>query len=116
VVKLTEQSPTIRVRTDDKAVWDEFLERTHSEGTEAFHQFMGELRLLMDLMTPNKKLLYLFEMNHHGTNRWVILRLSDALDSSFSEIPSELHKDILREFGYDEKFHDLREQKKDEKQ
>jgi hypothetical protein len=37
-----------------------------------------------------------------------IIRLSDALDSSLAEIPEELHKDILREFGYDEKFRDLR--------
>jgi hypothetical protein len=113
---LMEQSDysSIKVTVEAKKTWDEFLGRTHTSGIDAFEQFMCELRLLLDLMSPNKKILFLFNLEHSGTNRWVILRLSDALDSSFSEIPSELHKDILKEFGYDEKFHDLRLKKEDE--
>lgn len=104
-----EQNPTIKIRKEDKAVWDEFLERTRSEGTETFHQFMGELRLLLDLMSPNRKLLFTFDMNHHGTNKWVILRLSDANSFGLDAIPPELRADVLKAFGYDEQFHDLRE-------
>lgn len=106
-----EQNPTIKIRKEDKAVWDEFLARTHSEGTEAFHQFMSELRLLLDLMSSNNKLLFMFNMNHEGTNKFVILRLSDANSFGLGSIPSELRNDVLKAFDYstDGKFTDLRE-------
>lgn len=106
---------SIRVTADAKKTWDEFLARTHSYGTETFSQFMSELRLLLDLMEPNKKLLFMFNMNHEGTNRFVILRLSDNLCTSLDQIPFELHKDIMKQFGYsnDGRFTDLRESKKD---
>jgi len=106
-----EQNPTIKIRKEDKAVWDEFLARTRCEGTEAFHQFMSELRLLLDLMSPTNKLLFMFNMNHEGTNKFVILRLSDACSFGLDQIPPELRNDVLKAFNYstDGKFSDLRE-------
>lgn len=86
---------TIRVTADAKKTWDEFLRRTHTTGTEAFSQFMGELSLLLDLMSPERKLLFMFNMNHEGTNRFVILRLSD----SFYGIVTPT-KEMLEKFDY----------------
>lgn len=89
------ESTTIRVSMEAKKTWDEFLARTRTSGTEAFSQFMTELRLLLDLMEQNRKLLFMFNLEHTGTNRFVILRLSDHFEGLVSA-----SKEMLEAFDY----------------
>lgn len=103
------ETTTVRVKNEDKKTWDEFLVRTSTSGIDAFHLIMAELQKLLDLMTPNKRLLWMADMDSHGSNRMVHIRLSDNLDSSLAEIPQELHDQIKKEFGYGPNFEDLRE-------
>jgi len=61
----------------------------------------------LDLMEPNKRLLFMADFYNKDNCPKTIIRLSDALASSLEEIDPEMRKDVLKAFGYDEKFHDI---------
>lgn len=109
---------TIRVKKTSRATINEFCARTHTDVIDFIEALTTELQKQLDLMEPNKRLLWMVEFYNKDNCPKTIIRLSDAFYSSLGEMPPELRASVLKEFGYDERFNEVKkpeEKKEDEK-
>lgn len=108
----TSEYTTIRITKKAKKTVDEFQRRTGTNFTEDFDLIMEQLQKVLDLQDATKqRLLWQVDFYNKDNVPKVIIRVSDALDSCFSEIPPELQKKVLEAWDYsnDGKFTDYRE-------
>lgn len=107
---------TISASKETIKTWNELSKRTRIPISTLLREISESIQKQLDLLEPNKKLLFMADFYKKDNVPKTIIRISDANAFGLDQIPSEFRNDILKAFSYstDGKFTDLRDLEKKE--
>lgn len=98
---MEESTTTIRIKKSSRDILNEYCGRQGIEVLAFVDALTIAMKKQLDLMNPNtKRLLGMVDFYNRDMMPKIILRLSDNLCSSMSELPSSLRQEVYEAFGY----------------